>query len=111
MEKANQENRDGLMKELPADLEILGGAVSGARGGETGAALGAAGAAIKNAPRLIEAKSEELKGTWDGLSATGKFIGARVSDAEKAIQGQAKPRNGAQKSNPRPAKPKSGTGR
>ena len=111
MEKANQENRDGLLEELPADLEILGGAVSGARGGPDGAALGAGGAALKNAPKLIDAKSKELKGTWDELSATGKFIGARINDAEKAIQGPAKPRNGAPKSNQRPAKPRSGSSR
>src|SRR5262249_46825622 len=110
MEKANKENRDGMMKELLPDLEILGGAVSGARGGAPGAARGAAGAAIKNAPKLIEAKAEELKATWEELSATGKFLGARISDAQKAIQGPAQPKTQAQKSNQRP-KAKSGSNR
>jgi hypothetical protein len=96
---------------LPADLEIVGGAVTGIPKGEAGIAAGAAGAAIKNAPKLIDAKVKELKGDWDALSATGEFIGARVNDALKSNQGPAKPKNGAQKSNPHPAKPRPGTGR
>jgi hypothetical protein len=103
LDKANQEQRDGTLEELPADLEIVGGAVAGE-------GLGGLGAAIKNAPTLIDAKSKELKGVWDGLSATGKFIGARANDAQKSSQGPAKPKNGAQKPQG-PAKPKSGTGR
>jgi hypothetical protein len=105
LDKANQEQRDGMLEELPAELEIVGGAVSGIPKGKAGIAAGAGGAAIKNLPKLIDAKSKEVKGTWDELSATEKFIGARINDAQKAIQGPAKPKNGAQKANQGPAKP------
>jgi hypothetical protein len=101
---AGQEELDGVLEELPADAEIVGGAIAG-----DGA--GAIGPAIANAPKLIDAKLKEQKATSDALSATGKFIGARVNDAQKSNQGPAKPKNGAQKSKQRPAKPKSGTGR
>jgi hypothetical protein len=84
MDKANQEQRDGMQEELLPDLAVVGGAVAGSVGGPPGAAAGAAGAAIANAPQLIDAKSKELKGTWDGLSATGKFIGSWFNDMSKS---------------------------
>ena len=102
--EAGQEEVDGVLEELPADAEIVGGALAGD-------GVGALVPAIANAPKLIDAKVKEQKATSDALSATGKFIGARVNDAQKSNQGPAKPKNGAQKSNPRPAKPRSGTGR
>jgi hypothetical protein len=103
LDKANKEQRDGLLEELPADLEVLGGALEG--GG-----MGALGATIKNAPKLIKGKAQEAKGEWDALSATGKFLGARINEAEKSNQHQANPKTQAQKSNQRP-KAKSGSNR
>jgi hypothetical protein len=102
--KAGQEELDGVLEELPADAEIVGGAIAGD-------GVGALGPAIANAPKLIDAKLKEQKATSDALSATGKFLGARITDAQKANQRPAKPKNGVQKKNPSPAKPKSGTGK
>jgi hypothetical protein len=104
LDKAGKEVMEGFEKALPGDLAILGGAVAG---GGPGAVAGA----ITGAPSLIEGGAEGLKGEWDALSATGKFIGARVNDAQKANQPPAKPKKDAPKSNKTPAKPKPGSGR
>ena len=59
LDKANQEQRDGMLEELPADLEIVGGAVSGIPKGKAGILAGAGGAAIKNLPKLVDTKSKD----------------------------------------------------
>jgi hypothetical protein len=48
-----------MREELPADLEIVGGAVSGIPKGEVGIAAGAGGAALKNLPKLVDTKSKD----------------------------------------------------
>jgi hypothetical protein len=111
LDKGLKEQRDGILEELPADLKIIGGAVSGARGGPEGAALGAGGAAIANAPQLLHGKYLQGKGLWDGLSATERFLGARVSDTFKSNRPPTHPKNDAQKSNQRPTRPGVGPGR
>jgi hypothetical protein len=95
--KANQEVTDGTREELPADLQVAGGAIAGSAAGPEGTVAGALGAAVANGQQLIQGKEQELKGALDGISATGKFIGARFNDISK--------------SNPRPTNPRSGTGR
>jgi hypothetical protein len=85
------------MEELPGELQVAGGAIAGIPAGPPGIVGGALGAAGKNLPQLIEGKEKEVKGEWDGISATGKFIGARLNDISK--------------SNPRPTKPQFGMGK
>jgi hypothetical protein len=97
LDKANQELRDGNNEELLAELPVAGAAIMGIPGGPPGILTGAGGAALANAPQLIDAKAKEVKGTWDGLSATGKFIGSWFNDTFK--------------SKPRPKNAPSGTGR
>jgi hypothetical protein len=97
LEKSGQEVLSGIQEELVPDLAVAGGAVAGSAGGPPGAGLGAAGAAIANAPQLLDAKSKETKGIVDGLSATGKAIGSWF--------------NGMTKSKPRPKNAPAGTGK
>jgi hypothetical protein len=89
--KASQELQDGENEDLAAELQVAGGALAGATGGPPGVLLGAGGEALANLPQLIQGKAKELKGAWDGVSATGKFIGAEIDNMSK--------------SNPRPTKP------
>jgi hypothetical protein len=91
LEKANQEEQAGMQEELLPGLAVAGGAVAGLPGGPSGAGAGAAGAAIANGQQLIQAKSQEAKGLWDGLSATGKFIWSELNDSAKA---KPRPKNG-----------------
>jgi hypothetical protein len=102
--KAGKEVLDGFETELPADLEIVGGAVAGIPGGPAGPALGATGAAIANAPQLITGKAEEQKGTLDGLTATGRYVGSWLNGLFNSNRPPAQSKNGAPKSNQRPAK-------
>jgi hypothetical protein len=97
LDKANQEQLDGSLEELPADAAVAGGAIAGIPAGPPGIVGGALVGFGATGQQLIQGKEQELKGAWDGLSATGKFIGARLNDA--------------QKSNPRPTNPRFGTGR
>jgi hypothetical protein len=97
LSKANQEERDGVWEQLPGELQVAGAAIAGSTAGPPGVVGGALGAVGKNLPQLVEGKEKELKGDWDGISATGKFIGARLNDISK--------------SNPRPTNPRFGMGR
>jgi hypothetical protein len=84
LDKATKEEMAGQQEELVPDFAVAGGAIGGAAGGPAGVALGAGGAAIANAPQLIDAKAKEAKGLWDGVSATGKFIWSGLNDMSKS---------------------------
>jgi hypothetical protein len=90
LRKAGQEELEGLMTELPGDLEIVGGAVAGIPAGPAGPVLGAGGAAIANAPQIIKGKAEEQRATTDGLNATGRFVESWLNDLSKP---QPRPKN------------------
>jgi hypothetical protein len=77
LDKGVKEQQDGTLEELPADLQILGGAVGG--GG-----AGAIGGVIKSAPQLVHGKYLQAKGEWDMTAATGKFIWSWLSDKSNA---------------------------
>jgi hypothetical protein len=104
LNKAGKEVLDGLKEEFVPDLAIAGGFVGGSPGGPLGAAAGAAGMAIPNAPTLIDAKGRELKGAWDAATATERYAGSWLNGFFNSNRPPAQPKNGAQKSNPRPAK-------
>jgi hypothetical protein len=91
LDKGIKEQQDGFKKELPADLKILGGAVSGIPKGKDGIVAGAAGAAIANAPDLVQGKYLEGKGLWDELAATDKFIWSGLNNTSKS---NPRPKNG-----------------
>jgi hypothetical protein len=102
--KDGKEFLDGELEELPGDLEIAGAAAEKD-------VPGVIGGVIKNAPDILRGKAEELQGEQDAAAATGRFLGARFNDFFKSKGPAAKPKNGAQKPNQRPVKPKSGAGR
>jgi hypothetical protein len=88
-----KEQQDGTWEETTADLDIAGAAVTGLTGGPEGALLNGGGTAITKIPQLLDAKGKELKGDWDGISATGKFIGARLNDMSKSNSHPTRPRS------------------
>jgi hypothetical protein len=105
MGKAGKEVLDGVKEEFVPDLAIAGGFVGGAiAGGPPGAIGGAATGAITNAPALIDAKGRELKGAWDAATATERYAGSWLGGFFNSNRPAAQPKNGAPKSNPRPAK-------
>jgi hypothetical protein len=104
LNKAGEEVLDGFKEEFVPDLAIAGGFVAGSPGGPLGAAAGAAGMAIPNAPQLIDAKDRELKGAWDAATATERYAGSWLNGFFNSNRPPAQSKNGAQKSNPRPAK-------
>jgi hypothetical protein len=71
LKKANQEQWDGFKEELPVDAAMVATAASGG----SLVAVGAAGIAA-GGQQFVHGKYLQLKGQWDGLAATGKFIGS-----------------------------------
>jgi hypothetical protein len=95
--KAVQEELEGVGEELPADAEVAGATLGGLPAGPEAALLTGGGAALAKFPEIAKAKEKEGKAGRDALSATGKFIGARLNDLSKSI--------------PRPTQPRTGTGK